>query len=412
MATLTCVANVPQAEFLNLPNRFCAFVGGFGSGKTHALAMGICANKWAAPKVLTSYYAPTFKHVKRIFYPKIEAVAHSMGLKAKIKIGNNEVQYYNGRQYRGTTLCDTMENPSSIVGTEAGRIAIDELDILSANNAEMAWNKIIGRARASQGIVANRVDVGTTPEGYKFVYNRFKAENRPDYAYVEASTFENEANLPPGYIQSLLDTYPEYLIKAYLEGKFTNLTSGTVYRQYDRKSHNSVETIMSGEPLYIGQDFNVCNMASCVFVKRDNGLHAVDQLVGVYDTPSLIKTIASRYGQREIFIYPDASGKNRATVDASMSDIALLKQAGFIVRVNLSNPSVKDRVLSINLAFDKGLLWINSSKCKDVVDTLEKHAYDKNGEPDKSSGYDHMGDALGYVVVKEYPIKGRPGFVG
>jgi len=159
-----------------------------------------------------------------------------------------------------------MENPQNIVGVEAGRIAIDELDLLSVDKATIAWNKIIGRARAKG--IQNRVDVGTTPEGFKFTYKRFVTEGGGDYGLVHASTYENEMNLPEGYIKSLLDTYPSYLIKAYLNGEFTNLTSGTVYRQFDRVAHNSPETINETEQLHIGQDFNVQNMASAVCVNR------------------------------------------------------------------------------------------------------------------------------------------------
>ena len=49
------------------------------------------------------------------------------------------------------------------------------------------------------------------------------------------------------------------------------------------------DTIKEGEPLFIGQDFNVGAMASTIYVKRFNGWHAVDQLTGIYDTPEFAK---------------------------------------------------------------------------------------------------------------------------
>jgi hypothetical protein len=399
---INCVANVPQAKFLGLPNRFCAFVGGFGSGKTHALSIGLAAHMWEAPGVLAVYYAPTLKMVRDIFYPKIEQVASSLALKTKIKVGNYEVQIYNGRQYRGTCLCRSMENPQSIVGVEAGRIAVDELDLLPTDKASIAWNKIIGRAR-SKGI-KNRVDVGTTPEGYKFTYKRFVTGGGGDYGIVHASTHENELNLPPDYIQSLKDTYPEYLIKAYLNGEFTNLTSGTVYRQFDRAVHNSAESIREGEPLFIGQDFNVTNMASAICVNRAGKYHAVTELTGVMDTVQLCEILRERYPKSEIAIFPDASGGARKTVDATKSDIKIMRSIGFRVISDNSNPAIKDRVLAVNTAFEKGNLFVNARACPNLTASLEQQAYDPNGLPDKQRGFDHLNDALGYFVIKKIPV--------
>ena len=93
------------------------------------------------------------------------------------------------------------------------------------------------------------------------------------------------------------------------------------------------------------------------------------------------------------------------SVNASESDISLLKQAGFTVKVNAQNPRVKDRILSVNGALSQGKLWVNARKCPDVVSCLEQQAYDKNGEPDKQGGFDHQNDATGYPIVYEMPVR-------
>ena len=109
-------------------------------------------------------------------------------------------------------------------------------------------------------------------------------------------------------------------------------------------------------------------------------------------------------------MYPDASGKNRKSNNASTSDIALLEQAGFDVRVNASNPAVKDRVLSVNAMLHKDgkrRYKVNPQMCPNLVECLEKQAYDKNGEPDKSAGFDHALDAAGYFIAYRYPLVRR-----
>ena len=192
-------------------------------------------------------------------------------------------------------------------------------------------------------------------------------------------------------------------------GEFVNLTSGMVYRNYDRARNRSAETIQPREPLHIGQDFNVGHMASVVHVERPDGWHAADELKGLTDTPRLIEVLSQRYAGHSITIYPDASGGSRKTVNASTSDIQLLRDAGHIVRAPRSNPPVKDRILSVNTALSRARYWVNDTACKTYAEALEQQAYDKNGEPDKTAGFDHHPDAAGYFVHSKMPVV-KPSF--
>lgn len=391
-----------QVDFLELPYKFSAFVGGFGSGKTWTGAVNSCRQYWERPKVNQGYFAPTYPQIRDIYYPTIEEVAYYNNLNVKINQSNKEVHFYSGKKYRGTTICRSMERPDTIIGFKIGHAHADEIDVLPVDKAQAAWNKIIARMRYKDAI--NDIDATTTPEGFKFVYKKFANNPTASYGMVQASTYSNADNLPPDYIESLIETYPEELIQAYLMGQFVNLTSGTVYNAYNRVAHRSAETIQEKEPLSIGMDFNVTNMSAVIYVQRGKAWHAVDELKGIYDTPSMIDTIKQRYPEHNIRVYPDASGKSRKTVNASISDIGLLEAAGFTVYANKSNPLVKDRVLSTNKAFSSGLLLINDTMCPEYSRCLEQLAYDKNGEPDKSSNLDHLPDAGTYPIAYEFPI--------
>ena len=76
------------------------------------------------------------------------------------------------------------------------------------------------------------------------------------------------------------------MIEAYLNGQFVNLTSGAVYPDFDRQLNASFESVQDGDVLHVGMDFNVLKMAAVIYVTRDNLPHAVDELVGVRDTPN------------------------------------------------------------------------------------------------------------------------------
>jgi len=394
--------NKPQAAFLALTNRYRAFVSGFGGGKTYIGCIAQCLDFWKFPGVNQGYFAPTIPQIRDIYYPTIQEVAFSLGLSVEIREGNKEVHFFEGRKYRGTTICRSMQLPESIVGFKIGSALVDEVDLMPTDKADRAWNKIIARMRYQDA--SNRVSVTSTPEGYKFMYNRFVLNKTERYGMVQASTYDNEANLPPDYIESLADTYNPELRAAYLNGQFVNLFSGTVFRSYERKGCASRETIQPKEQIRIGLDFNVTNMSAVCYVVRGAVWHAVDELVGIYDTPDMIATIKQRYPEHAIRIYPDASGGARKTVDASISDISLLQSAGFAVYAHRSNPLVKDRVIAANQAFDKGLVKVNELLCPEYSRCLEQLAYDANGAPDKKSNLDHLPDAGTYPIAYEMPV--------
>lgn len=403
--------NRPQADFIFMPQKFRAFVAGYGSGKTWVGCSALCKHFLEHEGINAGYFAPSYAQIRDIFYPTFEEVAADWGLDVDIKVSNKEVEVYRNGKQIGLIICRSMDNPSSIIGFKIGHALVDELDVMPTEKAKLAWRKIIARMRFKQKGLKNGIDVTTTPEGFKFVHEQFvklpslKPELSHNYGLIHASTYDNEKNLPDDYISSLKESYPPELIDAYLNGQFCNLTSGTVYTSYNRNRCESHETIRENEPLFIGQDFNVGAMASTIYVKRPNGWHAVDQLTGVYDTPELCKVLKERFVGHKITIYPDASGNSRKTVNASESDISLLKQAGFTVKVNAQNPRVKDRILSVNGALSQGKMWVNARKCPDVVSCLEQQAYDKNGEPDKQGGFDHQNDATGYPIVYEMPVR-------
>lgn len=409
--------NVPQAKFLALENKFCGFVGGYGSGKTWVGGAKLCKHAWRWPRINAGYFAPTYPHIRDIFFPTIEEVAEDWGLRVDIKEANKEVHVYSGRSYRTTIICRSMERPGDIVGFKIGHALVDEIDVMKKAKAQVAWRKIIARMRQKAAGLLNGVDVTTTPEGFGFAYDQFvkQVQARPEaralYGLVQASTYENGQNLPDDYIPSLRASYPPNLIDAYLDGKFVNLAQGSVYPNFDRRKNHTPEAIRDGEPLHIGMDFNVLNMTAEVSVIREDRPLTLAELTKVRDTPTMARLLRERFAGHEVTIYPDASGGNTSSKNASESDLSILRQAGFTVRANPSNPAIKDRVNAVNaliLNADGERRWlVNTDACPALTESLEQQPYDANGEPDKAGGLDHPPDAVGYFLCHRWPIERR-----
>ena len=377
-------------------------VAGFGAGKTEAAILRSIFGILRHPGLNRGFYEPTYDLIRMIAWPRFEQTLTEMDIPYKLQkspLNQITIEGY------GVIFFRSMENPNRIIGYEHADADIDELDTLKKDDAAHVWRQVIARNRQQKEGGINSIGVTTTPEGFRFVYDTWKRDPREGYEIIQAPTRSNP-HLPPGYIQSLQDIYPASLLDAYLDGNFVNLTFGTVYGSYDRAAHNSRETIKPGESLFIGCDFNVTRQCAIVYVRRNGDeWHAVEELIDMYDTPDMISIIQDRYAGHPIYIYPDASGRARKTVNASTSDISLLEQAGFMIRAKKSNPAVKDRVMATNAAFERGVLYCNAEKCKTLVESFEQLAYDKNGEPDKKSGLDHAIDAATYPIGYEMPIQ-------
>ncbi|BDU76280.1 phage terminase large subunit [Mesoterricola sediminis] len=415
--------NIPQAQFLAMPHKYRAFVAGFGSGKTWVGCGGSAQHHYEHPGVHSGYFAPSYPQIRDIFYPTVEEALFDWGLRTRVKVGDHEVEVWRGRSFLGMIMCRSMDDPASIIGFKIGHALVDEMDVMPMVKAQQAWRKIIARMRYRRDGLKNGIDLTTTPEGFKFVYQQFhqQVQKRPElgkiYGMVQASTYDNEIYLPDDYIPSLLASYPENLIDAYIKGLFVNLQTGNVYKAFNRHLNRCDDAPMDGEPVHIGMDFNVGKMASIAHVVRQDLPRAVDEIIGADDTPDMIRQIKERFwrvqgGQvlktRTISIYPDASGASRKSVNASTSDLDLLRQAGFQVYANAANPAVKDRVNAMNAMFCNSAgerrYLVNPERCPTYVDCLEQQAWGTNGEPDKTTGHDHPVDAGGYYIVYRFPV--------
>jgi hypothetical protein len=402
---------VPQARFFYLEAKYPAFVGGFGTGKTETLVNCAVRDARAAGGALIALYEPTFDLVRLILAPRMQAKLSDLGVRYRYNKTANVI--YTSSSQCGDFVLRSLDNPARIVGYESYRAHVDELDTLPLKRAEAAWNNIIARNRQMPRGVArpfNRVSVYTTPEGFRFVYRRWVRDRQPGYEMVQAATTSNPF-LPSDYVESLRASYAPQLIDAYIEGRFVNLAAGAVYPAFSREANHMGAVLAVGEPVHVGMDFNVGNMAAVVFVVREERPVAVAELTGVRDTPAMAALLRERYLLRghAVTVYPDASGAARKSVNAAASDLTLLQEAGLQVRAPSKNPPVRDRINAVNALIlnECGVrrLAVNVDQCPRLVEALEQQVFDRNGEPEKVSGFDHVNDAAGYFLHWRWPVR-------
>lgn len=412
-----------QADFVSSTAKFPLYCAGYGAGKSHVMGFCVVTDAMHSAKCVIGVYEPDYSLVRTVAIPRVEYWLNEFGI--RYSLNKQEQAIYTSSPGIGDFQFKSMDNPETLVGYETYRSHIDELDTLPTDKAEAAFFKIMGRNRQAPDDVpedhrrwveknqrwecVNRIYSYTTPEGFKFCHKMWDegSENvarNPEFKIYHGKTQDNPV-LTEDYLEGLRNTYPAALLRAYMDGEFVNLESGSVYYTYDRAKHYSSDSVQAYDTLYIGCDFNVSNCAATVFVRRGETWHIVGEVFKKYDTPDMITEIKARWPNNKVIMYPDASGVKRTSSNASSSDIALLKNAGFEIRAKGHNPKVKDRVAAVNNLFANGRCFVNTVECPQTTKCLEQQAYDKNGDPDKKSGYDHQNDATGYVIAYEANIK-------
>ena len=172
---------------------------------------------------------------------------------------------------------------------------------------------------------------------------------------IRAKTTDNPF-LPEGFIDSLLQNYPEQLIQSYLNGVFVNLNTGQVYDRFDRAKHviEAAPVNLDNEPRHWGCDFNIGNCNAVCGVRLGNSFLLIDE-VKAHDTDAMAKAIKERSAhlQVPVYVYPDSSGGNRST-NAATTDIELLRMAGLSVVASKSNPLIRDRVAAVQALLENG----------------------------------------------------------
>lgn len=389
-----------QQQFIKSKYLHTGIVGGYQSGKSTAAAIKAIIHLLRFPQVPIAYYLPTYRLFKDMLVPKFTSLFTDINIPFTHHQQDSKIITPYGEIWMRS-----MDNPDSIVSYSVGYSIVDEVDVVHPNIRDDAMKRIASRNSFKKS-EANQIDYVSTPEGFAYMYNFFEKNGNENKLLLRLKTGDNESNLADGYIQGLREQYTEEQLKAYLNGEFVNLTSGTVYYKFSRKVNGTDAIALKNETVYVGMDFNIGNMSAVVHVIRDKPI-AVDELTKVMDTEQMCSIIKEKYPNNHIIVYPDASGSQRNTA-TTKTDIGIIKQAGFSVRSRAANPLVNDRLKNMNRMFCNGKnvvsYLVNTHRCPEYTEALERMPYDKNGVPDKSSGFDHITDAAGYFIYFEYPL--------
>ena len=377
---------------------------GYGAGKTRALCAKAVMLAAANQGFIGAVMEPTGPLIRDIWQNDFEQFLEAYDIPYTFRA--SPLPEYMLHLPGGDTkiLCRSFENWSRIIGLNLAWVLADEIDTVTPSIANKAFPKILGRLRSGN---VRQFGAASTPEGFRWMWNTFgseEAQGREDRKLIKMRSVDNP-HLPPDFIERLQANYDPTMLRAYLDGDFVNLATGTVYDRFDRSKHVTTELPdLDREPLRIGVDFNVGNMSAVIAVRMGDKLLIIDEISGAHDTDAMAQEIKSRYPHRRMYVYPDASGGNRST-NATRTDIQILESYGMSNQSPKANPPVRDRVAAVQALLENGKGQVRmqvSETCKRLIECLELQCYTEKGDPDKDGGHDHMNDALGYLIWREF----------
>ena len=383
----------------NSEARFRVLIGGRRFGKTF-LAIRELAKFARFPNKEILYIAPSYRQAKSIVWKELKQRLSNLKWIKKV----NESELCITLVNNSTITLRSAESYDSIRGLGVDFVVFDEF----ADIAPETWTEAVRPALSDRQ--GHALFIGT-PKGVanwaKDLYDRGQMDYE-DWKSWQFTTIDG-GNVPESEIAAAKEDLDERTFRQEYMASFETY-SGIIYYNFDTdKTFSKLEsTIDERTRLHVGMDYNVSPITAAISIVDKKGIWVFDEIeIHGSNTLEMCEEIRNRYPKNPITIYPDASAGHRSTTGTT--DLKILKQQGFDVKVGTKNPPVRDRINSVNAAFlnAQGVTRLRiSQRCKSLIACLNKQSYKEGTQiPDKESGYDHMNDALGYLIWQLLPIK-------
>jgi len=389
--------SAPQKKVIDEKARFRVLITGRRFGKTF-LAINELAKFSSIPNQKIWYVAPSYRQAKSIVWNDLreKLLKHRW-----VKSVNNSDLTITLRNNSKITLRGA-DNEQSLRGVGLNFLCIDEFADVNPD----AWYEVL---RPTLSDTKGHALFCGSPRGFgNWSYDLFKlGETNNEWQSFKFTTLEG-GQVDQAEIDQAREDLDLRTFQQEYEATFVNY-SGMIYYNFSREK-NIIETFRNkSKTLHIGLDFNVDPMSAVVSVIEEDCIFIIDE-IQIYssNTVEMCEEIKTRYNKK-IIVYPDPSARQRKTSAGGMTDIAILKNAGFEVKSRNSAPLVRDRINAVNSKLKnvngKNSLFILKS-CKNVIKSIERQIYKEGTHiPDKDSGYDHMNDALGYMIEYNFPLR-------
>lgn len=388
-----------QESIVEDQHRFKVVVAGRRFGKTHLAIRELCYHA-RTPDQEVWYVAPTYKQAKMIVWRKLKQrlqdlrwIKKANESELSITLKNNSVISLKG-----------ADNEDSLRGVGLNYLIMDEF----ADIKPEAFYEVLRPTLADKQ--GKALFIGTPKGIANWSYELYQMEQEAPAVWKSFSfTTIDGGNVSADEIEAAKRDLDIRQFRQEFLATFETY-AGRIYYAFDRVENCKPPEALDMSVIYVGMDFNIDPMSAVLAVRYGDTLYVIDEIrMFSSNTSEIVEEIKTRYPKARVWCFPDPAGHQRKSSAGGATDITILSNAGFVVKAPRSHTPVRDRLNAVNsrLCDSNGIrkLFIHP-KCKYTIEGLERHTY-KEGttQPDKDSGYDHMMDALGYMVDYMFPVR-------
>jgi hypothetical protein len=412
-ATIKVEGTDPQLEFWLAPERFRAFVGGVGSGKTYAGVLEILRQP---PGCRGAVLAPTYRMLMDATLDTLFKLFDKGNLIESWSKSEMRMELTNGTDI----IFRSADDPERLRGPNLSWFFLDE----AAMMPEMVWDIMIGRLRVDPG----RAWATTTPKGMNWLHKLFVRERREGYRMVQCSSYSN-TYLPKYFLDSLEGKYTSSFKDQELMGEFVDWVNSPAYESFHRPLHvqkNLMNEYRERLPLKLCCDFNArCMVWPVVQVngRQPRVLTEIAQ-VGTTSIPKMIQEFRMMFPNHPggLQIYGDASAfslghqTGQTSYDLIVEELRKFHYPSLVdIMVPKTNPSVRSSVNSMNQVLRGAGEWLPlmiDESCEMLIRDCSFVEWDEKGTDllkitnpdDDRSTLTHAMDALRYWASLDSPV--------
>ena len=389
----------PQQQVADDPHRFRVCVSGRRFGKTY-LARHELARFARIPNRQVAAVFPSYRMAKRVMWRPLKNRLTDLRWIRRAHETELSLELVNG----STITLFGAENYDSLRGVGLDFIVMDEI----ADIAKEAWSSVLRPTLSDTG--GHALFLGT-PKGKSNwsydLYQRYLSD--PAWGSFSYTTLDGGQVSQTEIEQARQDLTPRLFRQEY-EASFEDYGSVIIYAFGDTNIRQ-LAPVQPNESLIVGCDFNVSPISAVIFRETALGLEAIDEIEMLNsNTDELVQELKTRYPRNRLTAYPDPAGVQRKTSANGRTDIAILENAGIRCVYHRRHPELRDRFNAANnfigqVRADQPRFLIDP-RCRRTIECLRKYSYkDGTQVPDKSSGFDHMIDALTYPIQYLFPLQ-------
>lgn len=393
----------PQVKIFSSKKRFKIVNAGRRFGKTWVSGAFIMDKTINHPNKIALYIAPTSQMAKDLMW--------DTWLKEHVPeeyIERKNEQYMTMELKNGSKIyCLSADKPDRLAGKTADLMIVDECALIG--DGEHFFNII-------QPLLADKYHDGealyiSTPRGYNWFYKVFcKAKENPlDWDAFEFTTIDG-GNVTPEEIERQRKNMTPKEFKQEFYASFDNVAD-RVYENYDQiENRCEFDEDWKYGDIHVGMDFNIKPMTAVIAKLERGSMYIFDEIYtdSTSNTQEICDIIKKRYPRTTVYVYPDPTGhRGQTNAPVGVTDFSILQKNGFIVCAPPRPYASKDKWNTVNTALKNAEgerhVFIDDDRCPHLKDSFNGYAYKENGEPDKSSGLDHISDAAAYLICYRLP---------